>query len=133
MRARIPAWLVTAAGLGISVAGNVGHITSHALTNRVTAAVPPVAAAAALAVGLSVLKRVAEKHRAARSLPTLTASARDALDAARQTLAASVAATNPLSQRALVTRFGISRDEARDLCAELAATNMNGDTPDDAV
>jgi Protein of unknown function (DUF2637) len=57
-RHRAGAWVVTLAGLAVSVAGNVGHVTGHALTSRGTAAVPPLAAAAALAVGLGVLKRV---------------------------------------------------------------------------
>lgn len=58
LRSRIGAWLVTVAGLAVSVAGNVGHIAGHDLASRATAAVPPLAAAAALAVGLGVLKRV---------------------------------------------------------------------------
>ena len=57
-RNRAGAWAVTLAGLAVSVAGNVGHVAGHALTSRATAAVPPLAAAAALAVGLGVLKRV---------------------------------------------------------------------------
>jgi len=60
-RSRAGAWAVTLAGLAVSVAGNVGHLAaghSVPLPNRVTAAVPPLAAAAALAVGLGVLKRV---------------------------------------------------------------------------
>lgn len=57
-RSRIGAWLVTIAGLAVSVAGNVGHIAGHALADRATTAIPPLAAAAALAVGLGVLKRV---------------------------------------------------------------------------
>jgi hypothetical protein len=61
-RSRTGAWLVTLAGLGVSVAGNVGHVHSHLLTDRATAAVPPLAAAAALAVGLGVLKRVVQAH-----------------------------------------------------------------------
>ena len=64
-RSRAAAWAVTLAGLAVSVAGNVGHVAGHAATNRVTAAVPPLAAAAALAVGLGVLKRVVEAHSAA--------------------------------------------------------------------
>jgi hypothetical protein len=63
-RSRLAAWSVTLAGLGVSVAGNIGHVAGHSLTNRATAAVPPLAAAAALAVGLGVLKRVAEQHHA---------------------------------------------------------------------
>jgi hypothetical protein len=58
-RNRAGAWTVTLAGLAVSVAGNVGHVAGHALTSRATAAVPPLAAAAALAVGLGVLKRAA--------------------------------------------------------------------------
>lgn len=58
-RSRIAAWVVASAGLAVSVAGNVGHAPSHDLASRVTWAVPPVAAFAALYVGLGVLKRIA--------------------------------------------------------------------------
>lgn len=61
-RSRAGAWAVTLLGLAASVAGNVGHVHSHLLTDRATAAVPPLAAAAALAVGLGVLKRVVQAH-----------------------------------------------------------------------
>ena len=44
------------------MAGNVGHIQVHSAAARATAAVPPLAAAAALAVGLGVLKRVVALH-----------------------------------------------------------------------
>lgn len=57
-RSRLGAWAVTLAGLAVSVAGNIGHVTGHLIADRATAAVPPLAAAAALAVGLGVLKRV---------------------------------------------------------------------------
>lgn len=60
LRSRVAAWAVTTVGLAVSVAGNVGHIASHTLTARATAAVPPIAAASALAVGLGVLKRIVE-------------------------------------------------------------------------
>ena len=61
-RSRIGAWLVTLGGLAVSVAGNVGHVATHTLAVRATAAVPPLAAASALAVGLGVLKRVVAAH-----------------------------------------------------------------------
>lgn len=57
-RSRSGAWLVTGLGLLVSVAANVGHVAGHDLAFRFTAAVPPLAASAALAVGLGVLKRV---------------------------------------------------------------------------
>ena len=61
VRSRVAAWGVTVLGLAASVAGNVGHITGTDVASRVTAAVPPLAAAAALTVGLGVLKRVVAK------------------------------------------------------------------------
>jgi hypothetical protein len=68
-RSRYAAWACTGVGLAVSVAGNVGHVASHTLTSRATAAVPPIAAAAALAVGLGVLKRIVEAHDAAEREP----------------------------------------------------------------
>ncbi len=61
-RSRIGAWAVVGAGLAVSVAGNVGHVLAHSAADRATAAVPPMAAAAALAVGMGVLKRVVAAH-----------------------------------------------------------------------
>ena len=57
-RHKAGAWAVTLLGLAASVAGNIGHVAAHDLQSRATAAVPPVAAFAAMWVGLSVLKRV---------------------------------------------------------------------------
>jgi hypothetical protein len=100
VRSRAAAWAVTIAGLAVSVAGNVGHVADHSIASRATAAVPPLAAAAALAVGLGVLKRVvaaqhgAVQHDAPDAPPAVAA---DAESAARVALAASVAAGNPIS------------------------------------
>jgi len=60
-RHKAGAWAVTLLGLAASVARNIGHVASHDLQSRGTAAVPPVAAFAATWVGLSVLKRVIAK------------------------------------------------------------------------
>lgn len=49
-------WTVTLGGLAISVAGNVGHIGTSLWTDRVTAAVPPVAAMISLTIAFGVLK-----------------------------------------------------------------------------
>jgi hypothetical protein len=65
LRWRAGAWAVTAAGLAVSVAGNIGHVAGHSVTNRGTAAIPPLAAAGAMAVGLGVLKRVMQARTAA--------------------------------------------------------------------
>jgi Protein of unknown function (DUF2637) len=74
-RRRAVAWTVTAVGLVISVAGNVGHAPTHDLPTRVTFAVPPLAAAGALFVGLVILKAVISGQR--QALPAAVVSARE--------------------------------------------------------
>ncbi len=113
-RSRFAAWAVTLGGLVVSVAGNVGHVAAGSLAARGTAAVPPLAAAAALAVGLGVLKRVVAHHGAPAEPDAILATvAADAETAAQAALAASVAASNPLSQRQLMERFALSRAQER--------------------
>jgi Protein of unknown function (DUF2637) len=68
-RSRVAAWAVILAGLAVSVAGNVGHVAGHSLASRATAAIPPLAAAASLAVGLGVMKRVVEHHHQVGTAP----------------------------------------------------------------
>jgi len=136
VRSRAGAWLVTLAGLAVSVAGNVGHVASHDLASRITAAVPPLASAAALAVGLGVLKRVvAARHQDARAgagippaAPVLAQVAQDAETAARAALAASAAASNPISQRQLQARFGLTRAAATRVRQSVLA-ELNGHEP----
>jgi hypothetical protein len=130
-RSRAGAWLVTLTGLAVSVAGNVGHVHGHVLADRATAAVPPLAAAAALAVGLGVLKRVVEYRAQAvgQSVrqPDLTQVAHDAEQAAQAALRATVAAGNPLSGRQLAERFGLNRAQvARVRSRVLAEANGHG-------
>ena len=106
---------------------------------------PPLAATAALAVGLGVLKRVARQAAAPidagaavpespippavpapDALPAPVPS--DAQSAALIALRATLAAGNPLSGRQLETRFGLTRAEAAKV-RELAALNGNGGEP----
>jgi hypothetical protein len=134
VRSRAAAWIVTITGLAVSVAGNVGHVGSQDWASRATAAVPPLAAAAALAVGLGVLKRVVAAKTSGDVLTApgsseLTAriAPTDSEHAARLAIAASVAAGNPLSQRQVMTRFGISRTAERKVRASvLAESNGHG-------
>jgi len=63
-RDRAGAWSVALLGLAASVAGNVGHVAAHDLQSRGTAAVPPLAAFAALWLGLGVLKRIVRRPAA---------------------------------------------------------------------
>jgi hypothetical protein len=137
-RSRMAAWLVTLTGLAVSVAGNVGHVTGHSAAVRATASVPPLAAAAALAVGLGVLKRVVEQHHQAQEAEPRDAVSdavsplvpADAQDAALIALKATLAAGNPLSGRQLETRFGLSRAEATKV-RQLVIGSPNGQHPQD--
>jgi len=137
-RSRTAAWTVTLIGLGVSVAGNVGHVTGHSATARATAAIPPLAAAFGLAVGLGVLKRVVEKHHEpaagadrAQAAAVLSAVPTDAQSAALIALKATAAAGNPLSGRQLETRFGLSRAEATRV-RQLVTAELNGQHHRDA-
>jgi hypothetical protein len=130
-RSRAAAWTVTLAGLAVSVGGNVGHVAGHGLSSRATAAVPPLAAAAALAVGLGVLKRVVEHHHHQAGVsPGLPQVAHDSEHAAQLALAASVAAGNPISQRQLMARFALSRAAATRVRQAVLA-GSNGHNPPD--
>jgi Protein of unknown function (DUF2637) len=129
-RQRAAAWVVTLAGLAVSVAGNIGHVAGHSLTVRATAAVPPLAAASALAVGLGVLKRVVERRAAPAApdavWPPIPGSAENAAIAS---LRATLAAGNPWSGRQLETRFGLSRAQATRV-RELVLAESNGHAPE---
>jgi hypothetical protein len=129
-RSRAAAWAVTLAGLAVSVAGNIGHVAGHSLASRATAAVPPLAAASALAVGLGVLKRVVEHHANTAPGSSVHTVAADAESAARAALAASVSASNPISQRQLMTRFGLTRAQATRVRQAVLA-DANGHAPSD--
>lgn len=68
--ARIWPWTVLAGGLAVSVAANMGHARAVTMTDRLTFAVPPLAAFVGMTVGLGILKRVvADTATAARPRP----------------------------------------------------------------
>jgi hypothetical protein len=146
------AWAVTLLGLAVSVAGNIGHVAAHDIQSRGTAAVPPVAAFAAMWVGLSVLKRVIARaaskdneivHEGSAARVPLTVvpdvvsspPPSDAETAAAAALRATLAAGNPLSMNQLQTRFRLTRKEATEV-RSLVLPGVNGhpyaDAPEDA-
>jgi hypothetical protein len=146
LRHRAGAWAVALIGLAVSVAGNIGHAAAHDVQSRGTAAVPPVAAFAALWLGLAVLKRVLERtledaatpvplplpEPPGKPVPEVIAPevAGTAYDAAKVAYIASARGGNPLSERGLASRFGIPRGDARKILAEVATT-ANGHHPED--
>lgn len=150
---------MTLLGLAASVAGNIGHVAAHDLQSRGTAAVPPVAAFAAMWVGLSVLKRViaraawtapeddenvhqddeiAHEEGGAevplKLVPDVVSSPvpSDAETAAAAALRATLAAGNPLSMNQLQTRFRLTRKEATELRG-LVLSGVNGHSHPDAT
>jgi hypothetical protein len=133
-RSRILPWVVTLAGLAVSVAGNVGHVGWAApIADKATAAVPPLAAAAALAVGLSVLKRVVEHRPAAvygtTSVQVPSPSFTDAETAAAEALTRSIVGGNPLALNALQNKYRLTRAEATRVVDAVKAS-ANGHGPD---
>jgi len=117
-RERAGAWSVALVGLAVSIAGNIGHVAAHDVQSRGTAAIPPVAAFAALWLGLTVLKRVLARHATQDDAPTevrtllLPEVPTDAEAAAVIALRATTWAGNPLSGRQLEARFGLTRAQA---------------------
>lgn len=90
VRHRSLPWLITGAGLAVSIAGNVGHVVTTDIFTRVTAAVPPLTAYVMLAAGLGLLKRVIanqpqEDLRLARSVdPKRSEAARKGVETRRR-------------------------------------------------
>ena len=133
-RSRLAAWAVTVTGLAVSVAGNIGRVTGHSPAVRATAAVPPLAAASALAVGLGVLKRVVDQHHqaAADAAPGTVPPPvpGDAETVATASLRATLAAGNPWSGSQLADRFGRTRTQAAKVRQRvLAETNGHPRAP----
>lgn len=135
LRDRLGAWTVALLGLVASVAGNIGHVAGGTIQTHGTAAVPPLAAFAALWVGLGVLKRTLNRDdqtasATGQSVPTARPTTieeawqeqpigvawseipADAEHAALIALRATAQAGNPLSGRQLETRFGLTRAQA---------------------
>jgi len=119
-RSRLGAWTVTLAGLAVSVAGNVGHVAGHSPASRATAAVPPLAAAAALAVGLGVLKRVVEYHRQAAA-PAAVPDAPVPHPDAERVFAEAIAAGSVPTLGDIRTQLKIGQNRARRVQAYLRA------------
>jgi hypothetical protein len=93
-RSRVFAWVVVSVGLGASVAGNVGHIAGTDVASKLTAAVPPLAAAAALTVGLGVLKRVVAMNSSPHPPSTGSSAAEHTVPAVEHTAPEPPAALN---------------------------------------
>lgn len=119
--ARSGLWL----GIAATIAANVGYGAAYGLVGALISAWP---AAAFILSAETILTIVHRSRRTALSQPAQSVAA-DAEQAARAALAASIAAGNPLSQRALASRFGLSRARAGVLAREVTAS-ANGHAPE---
>ncbi|MGH3296930.1 MAG: DUF2637 domain-containing protein, partial [Trebonia sp.] len=133
-RDRAGAWAVALLGLAASIMGNVGHVAAHDLQSRGTAAVPPLAAFAALWLGLGVLKRVV-RHRGDSAVTREPAAVMTTSEASSGPLAAALAelaaATRALAERPAEAATGTAQGA---LLAELMeAVRRLGAQVSDAV
>lgn len=113
-RNRLSAWAVTLAGLAVSLAGNIGHVSGHDIASRLTAAVPPLSAFAALAVGLQVLKLVVARNaRTARMAVSEPAAVAQPAPGAADPAAAATAAAASRHDGQIVTAQPASRSPRR--------------------
>jgi len=111
-RQRVWPWATAVTGLGVSVAGNIGHIQAVPgqpviLADRVTAATSPVAAFAGLAIGLLVLRMT--RQRTGASAPETHPGA--ALMLARLPVAADGGVFAPERGSGMGARAGASLDQ----------------------
>ena len=144
------AWLLTAAGLCASVAGNIAHVGWHAPAGQVlAAATAPLVAAASLCTGLGIVKlraraaartkrdaaagdrdgstRSGDRPAAVRSRARLagqgTAGVKDAAAEVAQALAAG---REPPGKRKLAGTHGISEHRARSVLEQARASHVAG-------
>lgn len=133
-RERASGWIVTLAGLEVNVAGNVGHVTGHALTSR---APRGRAAAGRRARGRSgraqrVVAAISQDATAATETaqdgPTAPAVPHERRVGRAAGLRRVMGRGNALSRRQLADRFGLSRARAAKVPAAVAA-KTNGRHP----
>jgi hypothetical protein len=108
--ARFALWL----GIGATLGANAAYGAPFGPLGITVSVWPAVGFVLAVEVAIGMVKTARAAGQVPPSLPAALAHvARDAEDAARAALAASVAAGNPVSQRQLMTRFGITRTAER--------------------
>jgi hypothetical protein len=119
--ARFMLWL----GIGATVGANIAFGAGYGLLGALISAWPAVAFIGAVEIAMQQVRR-ARGPRAAISGPAVPA---DVEQAVRAAYAASVAAGQPLSQRAMAERFGLSRRRVSQLGVQVTASG-NGHLPE---
>ena len=115
--ARFMLWL----GIGATVGANIAFGAGYGLLGALISAWPAVAFIGAVEIAMQQVRR-ARGPRAAISGPAVPAVPGDVEQAVRAAYAASVAAGQPLSQRAMAERFGLSRRRVSQLVVQVTAS-----------
>ena len=112
-------------GIGATIGANIAFGAGYGLLGALISAWPAVAFIGAVEIAMQQVRR-ARAPSAATSVPEVPG---DLEQAVRAVYAASVAAGQPLSQRAMADRFGLSRRRVSQLVAQVAASG-NGHRPE---
>lgn len=102
-----------ALGVAATVAANVAYGARSGTLGAVISAWPAVAFIGAAEMALGMVRRARARTQISAPGGDLPTVAADAQAAAKLALAASIAAGNPVSQRQLMTRFGLTRTQER--------------------
>jgi hypothetical protein len=116
---KLARWLL-AVGIAATLAANVAAGLAFGPLGAVVAAWPALALVGSYELLMVIIRAAGQ---ASQPVPVIAIGrvAADAESAARAALAASIAAGNPISQRKLATRFGISRSRAAIMARQVAA------------
>jgi hypothetical protein len=116
-------------GVLATLAANIGYGAPYGLSGELLSGWPAVAFVGSVEMVLSMVRRARTVTEPPGAVTQIAPA--DAQHAAQLALAAAVAAGNPISQRQMMTRFGLSRAAERKVRqAVLAASNghANGDS-----
>jgi len=122
--ARFMLWL----GIAATIGANLAYGAGYGLLGALISAWPAVAFIGAVEIVMQLVRR-SRGPRAATSVPAVPEVPGDVEQAVRAAYAASVAAGQPLSQRAMAERFGLSRRRVGQLVTQVTASG-NGHLPE---
>jgi hypothetical protein len=115
-------------GIGATVGANIAYGAGFGLLGALISAWPAVAFIGSVEIAMQQVRR-ARGPQAANTAPLVPQVPGDVDQAVRTAYAASVAAGQPLSQRAMAERFGLSRRKVGQLVAQVTASG-NGQRPE---
>ncbi len=115
-------------GIGATIGANVAYGSGYGLLGALISAWPAVAFIGTVEIAAQLVRR-SRGPRAPTSVPEVPGDVEQAVLAA---YAASVAAGQPLSQRAMAERFGLSRRRVGQLVTQVTGAS-NGHMPEQEV